>query len=81
MTLIELDARGRASLKSLATHERYLVSVEDDGTIVMTPAVVMSEAESRLLARADILDRVEHNRAAGFPGRRERPQRQRATSS
>jgi hypothetical protein len=75
MTLIELDSRSRASLKSLATHQRYLAEVEPDGTIVLTPAVVMSAAEARLMARTDILEMVEANRASGFPGKRTRPAR------
>jgi len=76
MTLIELDSRKRASLKLIAKHERYLVEVEGDGTIVLTPAVVMSTAEARLLERGDIVEKVETNRAAGLPGKRTRPVRQ-----
>jgi hypothetical protein len=75
MPLIELDARSRASLKQVAQHDKYIAEVEADGTIVLTPAVVMSAAEARLLQRADIRDRVEANRAAGFPGKRTRPAR------
>lgn len=73
MTLIELDSCSRASLKQIAKHERYLVEVEGDGTIVLTPAVVMSTAEALLMGRGDILGQVEANRAAGLPGRRTRP--------
>lgn len=76
--LIELDSRSRASLKALATHDRYIAEVEGDGTIVLTPAVVMSAAEARLMERPDILDRVEQNRAAGLPGKRTRPTRRKA---
>lgn len=76
-TLIELDSRRRASLKTIATHDRYLVEVEADGTIVLTPAVVMSTVEARLHERPDILARVETNRANGHPGKRTRPQRHR----
>ena len=75
MTLIELDSRSRASLKQIAKHERYLVEVEGDGTIVLTPAVVMSTAEARLMGRGDILGQVDANRAAGLPGKRTRPVR------
>jgi hypothetical protein len=74
-SLIELDARDRASLKSLATHKQYLAEVEPDGTIILTPAAVLSLAEARLLQRPDILDQVEKNRTAGFPGKRRRPAR------
>lgn len=46
---IELDSRRRASLARIARHTRYLVKVEDDGVIVLTPAVVMTEAEATSL--------------------------------
>lgn len=75
MTLIELDARSRASLKQVAQHDRYLAVVEADGTIILTPAVVMSATEARLLERPDIVRKVEANRLAGFPGKRTRPER------
>jgi hypothetical protein len=41
--LIELDARGRASLARLGRpeHRRYLARVEADGTIILTPATVV----------------------------------------
>jgi hypothetical protein len=47
--LLELDTRRRISLGQLAKHNRYLAAIEEDGTIVLTPAVVMTEAEARLL--------------------------------
>jgi hypothetical protein len=47
--LIELDSRKRAPLRPFARHQRYIVSEEPDGTLVLTPAVVMSELEARLL--------------------------------
>lgn len=49
--LLELDSRRRLSLGSIARHSRYLAEVEDDGTIVLTPAVVITEAEVRLLRK------------------------------
>lgn len=48
--LLELDSRRRLSLGQIAKHDRYLAEIEEDGTIVLTPAVVMTEAEARLLA-------------------------------
>jgi hypothetical protein len=39
--LIELDARGRASIGKLARHRRYLAALQPDGTIVLTPAAVV----------------------------------------
>lgn len=45
--LIELDARGRASLGKLIIggRRRYLGSVAEDGTITLTPAVVFPKRE------------------------------------
>lgn len=75
-TLLEVDTRGRISIGSLATHDRYLVEVEDDGTIVLTPAVVMSAVEARLLAATETSRRIDEfldNPETGF--RRTRPTR------
>lgn len=67
-TLLELDGRGRVAIGKLAGGtERYLAEVENDGTIVLTPAVVLSEAEVKLLSRVDILQTVSANRDAGRP--------------
>lgn len=43
--LITLDDRGRAALSKLATHNRYFATVGDDGSILLTPAVVMTPVE------------------------------------
>lgn len=59
-SLLELDSRRRISLGSLAEHDRYLVEVEEDGVIVLTPAVVMSAAEARLHAAADTARKIDH---------------------
>jgi hypothetical protein len=40
-TFLEVDARKRVSLGKLAAHRWYLAAVDDDGTITLTPAVVM----------------------------------------
>jgi hypothetical protein len=47
--LIELDNRKRAPLRAYAHHDRYFVNEEADGTLILTPAVVMSSLEARLL--------------------------------
>lgn len=75
-TLLEVDARRRISLGSLATSERYLAEVESDGTIVLTPAVVMSAVEARLHAATETSRRIDEfleNPEAG--SRRTRPAR------
>jgi hypothetical protein len=74
--LLELDSRRRVSLGSLATHDRYLVEVEEDGTIVLTPAVVMSAAEARLHEATETAKRIDEfldNPETG--SRRTRPMR------
>jgi hypothetical protein len=44
--LVEADSRGRVSLARLGTlHSRYLAAVADDGTITLTPAMVVTAAE------------------------------------
>lgn len=58
-TLIELDERRRASLGKLGHHQRYLAHEEPDGTLVLTPAVVMSESQARLLARPDVMNEID----------------------
>ena len=58
-SVLEVDSRRRISLGTLAEHDRYLVEVEEDGTIVLTPAVVMSAAQARLLAAAETSRRID----------------------
>lgn len=67
--LVELDARRRLSLGRIGRpeHTRYLVDEEPDGTLVFTPAVVMSELEAKLIANHDLVERIRANRAD--PGR------------
>jgi hypothetical protein len=51
--LIELDARGRASLGRIASHRLYLATVHSDGTIVLSPAVALPAAEVERMATSD----------------------------
>ena len=79
-TLIELDSRRRASLAKLAKHDRYLASEEADGTIVLVPAVVITELEARFRANPALVAQVEDNMA--HPERRVRhPRPQRSTAA
>lgn len=48
--LIETDARGRASLARPG--RRYLMHEEADGTLVLEPAVVVTELERRFMANS-----------------------------
>lgn len=64
--VLELDGRRRVSLGRLGRpeHRRYLATEEPDGTIVLTPAVVMSALEAKFLANRKLVERVEANRAS-----------------
>jgi hypothetical protein len=74
-TLIELDERKRVVL-SMARPGRYLARVEHDGTIVLRPAVVMSELEAAILRSPDIMRQLNEATAAGNRGtRHEMPRR------
>jgi hypothetical protein len=63
--LVELDDRRRVSLGRIGRqeHTRYLVTEEPDGTLVFTPAVVLSELEAKLLANDELVDSILANRA------------------
>jgi hypothetical protein len=63
--VLELDERRRASLGRIGRpeHRRYLVTEEPDGTIVLRPAVVMTELEARFLANPELVARVRANNA------------------
>ncbi len=47
--LIEVDGRRRLSLGRIGRHSRYLAAEEPDGTIVLTPAVVLTVQEAEAL--------------------------------
>jgi hypothetical protein len=44
--LLEIDGRRRISLGALAHHNYYFAEEQDDGVIVLTPAVVMPAARA-----------------------------------
>ena len=48
--LVEKDSRCRVSLGQVLTEQRYLVTVDRKGRVILEPAVVMTRAEERLLA-------------------------------
>lgn len=62
--LVELDSRRRVALGRLGKpeHRRYLVSEEPDGTLVFTPAVVMTAHEAALLRNPDLVQQIEADR-------------------
>ena len=66
-TIVELDARQRAPLARIAPAgvTRFLATVDQDGTITLIPAVVMTIHDVRLLRRPELADKV---RAAAETG-------------
>lgn len=55
--LLELDGRRRISLGAMARHNYYFAAEQDDGVIVLTPAVVMPAAQAAKMD--DFLDHPE----------------------
>jgi len=60
-----VDSRGRTSLAKAGTklYARYLVTVHDDGTIILKPVIRISPAELEALqagARAQERERLDH---------------------
>jgi hypothetical protein len=73
--MVELDERRRLSLGKIGHHTRYLVREESDGTLIMQPAVVMTEFEAKLLASPAVINQIKASQAD--PARR-RPRSTRA---
>jgi hypothetical protein len=48
--LVQKDNRGRVSLGAVMTDDRYLVTRDAEGRIVLEPVVVMTATEQRLLS-------------------------------
>ena len=63
--LVELDARRRVAHERLGNpeHDRYLVTEHTDGTLVFTPAVVMTAHEAALLRHPELVEPIEADRA------------------
>lgn len=58
--IVETDARGRASLGKPG--RRYLMHEQSDGTLVLEPAVVITELERRFMANAAVQAEIAHAR-------------------
>jgi hypothetical protein len=58
--IVETDSRGRASLGR--PDRRYLMHEEADGTLVLEPAVVVTELERRFMANAAVQARIGYAR-------------------
>lgn len=61
--VIELDDRRRVSLGRFGRHDRYLVREQEDGTLILEPAVVLTEAEAAFLANPALVALIEEERA------------------
>lgn len=56
--LVETDARGRTNLSKFSKGDRFLARREDDGTIILEPARIVSAAEDRLRRNPQTLERL-----------------------
>lgn len=63
--VIEADERGRVSLAraGVEPNQRYVVHVESDGSVILSPAVVMTAHEARFLQNNQLVEQIEDNRA------------------
>jgi hypothetical protein len=57
--LVETDARGRTNLSKFSKNDKFLASREDDGTIILQPARIVSAAEDRLRRNPETLKRLQ----------------------
>jgi len=72
--VIETDSRSRLTLPGGRANRRYLVHEETDGTLILEPAVVISQREARFQANTELQARIAH--AEAHPeARRPRPPR------
>lgn len=75
--IVDTDQRGRASLGR--PRKRYLMHEEPDGTLVLEPAVVVTELERRFLANEEIQAQLAH--AEAHPEQRVPRRRRRLSES
>lgn len=70
--MIELDDRRRVSLGRIGKpeHNRYLVEEQADGTLVLIPAVVLTETEYLLLRSPELVASI--NEVIADPSKRTR---------
>jgi hypothetical protein len=80
--LLEVDERGRTTLGTpRGVRRRYLETDLPDGTIVLHPAVVMSEVQARLLTAPSVLAAVTRANTRSDSELVARPRRQRRPSA
>lgn len=63
--VVEADERGRVSLgrAGVQPNQRYVAHAEPDGTVILTPAAVVTAYEARFLKNARLVEQIEENRA------------------
>ena len=80
--LLEVDERGRTTLGTpRGVRRRYIETHLPDGTVVLHPAVVMSEVQARLLAAPEVLAAVTAANARPSSELVKRPRRQRVVTT
>jgi hypothetical protein len=64
-TVVETDERGRVSLGRAGAqpNQRYVAHVEPDGTVILSPAAVVTSYEARFLQNTRLVEQIEENRA------------------
>ena len=62
-TFTTLDSRKRLNLASIATRDSYRLTREENGRIILEPAVVLSEDELSVLQNPDLRAAVEQARS------------------
>jgi hypothetical protein len=79
--LVELDSRRRVALGRIgrSEHNCYLVDEQPDGTLVFTPAVVMTEHEAALLRNPELVAQIDADQTDPSRGVRSTARRPRAT--
>lgn len=56
--LFQKDSRGRLPLGQLLDHDRYLGVRDEEGRIILEPAVVLTVTEQRLLGDGNFIARM-----------------------
>ena len=56
--LIETDGRGRTNLSKLSKNGRFLAHLQNDGTIVLEPATIVTASQERLMRNPHAVDAI-----------------------
>jgi hypothetical protein len=73
--LLEVDTRRRLNLNKIGRHDRYTAVEHEDGSITLTPAIILSPADLHYLQDREIQSLVgEAQKNAGTTVRRDRRQ-------